>query len=48
MAETDKHKPGAFSWVELTTTDQNAAKAFYTSLFGWTLQEFPMGPDDVN
>ena len=47
MAETDKHKPGAFSWVELTTTDQYAAKAFYTSLFGWTLQEFPMGPDDI-
>src|SRR5579863_9795621 len=46
MAEIDKHKPGAFSWIELSTTDQNAAKTFYTSLFGWTFQDFPMGPDD--
>ena len=47
MAEIDKHKPGAFAWIELSTTDQNAAKTFYTSLFGWTLQDFPMGPDDA-
>jgi predicted enzyme related to lactoylglutathione lyase len=47
MAEVDKHKPGAFSWIELSSTDQNAAKTFYTSLFGWEFQDFPMGPDDV-
>ncbi|HQJ08167.1 MAG TPA: VOC family protein, partial [Deltaproteobacteria bacterium] len=26
---------GAFSWCELMTTDVNAAKDFYTKLFGW-------------
>jgi predicted enzyme related to lactoylglutathione lyase len=29
-------EPGALCWSELTTRDTNAAKAFYTSLFGWT------------
>ncbi len=46
MAEIEKHKPGGFSWIELATTDQKAAKAFYTSLFGWTFEDSPMGPDD--
>jgi predicted enzyme related to lactoylglutathione lyase len=46
MSEVNKHKPGAFSWIELATTDQNAAKAFYTSLFGWTFRDSPMGPND--
>jgi hypothetical protein len=43
----DKHPPGAFCWIELATTEQNAAKSFYTSLFGWASQDFPMGPDDL-
>jgi hypothetical protein len=47
MAEVDKHKPGAFSWIELSSTDQNAAKNFYTSLFGWEFRDFPMGPDEI-
>jgi uncharacterized protein len=46
MPEIDTHKPGAFSWIELSTTDQKGAKAFYPSLFGWTFQDSPMGPDD--
>lgn len=29
---------GAFSWVELTTTDTEAALGFYTQLFGWKVQ----------
>lgn len=33
---------GAFSWCELTTTDVEAAKAFYTKLFGWTTEEMSM------
>ena len=28
-------KPGVFSWHELTTTDYEAAYAFYTQLFDW-------------
>ncbi len=30
--------PGAFSWSELTTTDPDAAAAFYSQLFGWTVK----------
>lgn len=47
MAHIDKHAPGEFCWLELATTDQNAAKAFYSSVFGWSANDFPMGPDEV-
>ncbi|HMK37488.1 MAG TPA: VOC family protein [Desulfomonilaceae bacterium] len=33
---------GAFSWCELMTSDVPAAIGFYTSLFGWTTEEYPM------
>jgi uncharacterized protein len=46
MANIDKHPAGSFCWIELATTDQNSAKAFYTSLFGWAVNDSPMGPDD--
>jgi uncharacterized protein len=46
MANIDKHPAGSFCWVELATTDQNAAKKFYTALFGWSVDDSPMGPDD--
>ena len=46
MAHFEKHEPGAFCWFELATTDQNAAKKFYTSLFGWSVNDSPIGPDD--
>lgn len=36
-------KHGAFSWCELITTDVKAAKAFYTKLFGWGLEDMNMG-----
>ena len=29
------------------TTDQAAAKQFYTQLFGWDVQDFPMGPSET-
>jgi len=47
MAHVDKHPPGEFCWMELATSDQNAAKKFYGSLFGWTANDMPMGPDGV-
>jgi predicted enzyme related to lactoylglutathione lyase len=47
MAQIDRHAPGTFCWVELGTTDQDAAKHFYSSLFGWTFVDYPMGPGDV-
>lgn len=36
--------PGSFSWNELATRDMNAAKNFYTKVFGWTPKSNPM-PD---
>jgi predicted enzyme related to lactoylglutathione lyase len=44
MGERTQHPPGAFSWAELTTTDADGAKAFYTGLFGWEIDDNPM-PD---
>lgn len=34
---------GALCWQELGTTDTQKAKDFYTTLFGWTSEQFP-GP----
>lgn len=47
MPHVEKHEPGSFAWIELATTDQEAAKTFYTSLFDWTVQDYPMGPNDL-
>ena len=47
MANIDHYKPGSFCWVELATTDQTAAKKFYGSLFGWSANDMPMGPEGV-
>jgi predicted enzyme related to lactoylglutathione lyase len=44
--EDSRNKQGRFSWNELFTTDPAAAKEFYTQLFGWTTQEWPMGDFD--
>jgi len=46
MTNIDKHQPGSFCWIELATTDQNAAKKFYSSLFGWAAKDNPMGPNE--
>jgi predicted enzyme related to lactoylglutathione lyase len=43
MAIVEKHPAGAFNWIELSTSDQNGAKTFYTSLFGWSIVDSPMG-----
>ncbi len=35
--------PNPFVHIELSTTDLPKAKAFYGSLFGWKLEDVPMG-----
>jgi predicted enzyme related to lactoylglutathione lyase len=35
MTTVDRHETGTFCWVELSTTDLDAAKAFYGDVFGW-------------
>jgi predicted enzyme related to lactoylglutathione lyase len=47
MQETPDYAPGTFCWIELATSDNEAAKKFYTELFGWTFTDNPMGPDMV-
>ena len=47
MPDVTSHAPGAFSWPELGTTDQHASAAFYAALFGWTINDQPMGPGET-
>ncbi len=42
MGERTQYTPGTFSWAELSTTDQDAAKTFYTALFGWSYEDNPV------
>src|ERR1700730_9330917 len=35
-------KPGKIAWNELVTGDPAAAIGFYTRLFGWETEKFPM------
>jgi len=43
MPHMTSHQPGSFCWIELATSDAAAARSFYTQLFGWTVNEIPMG-----
>jgi len=43
MGQLTQYKPGTFSWTDLTTTDQEGAKAFYGALFGWEATDNPVG-----
>jgi predicted enzyme related to lactoylglutathione lyase len=47
MAKRTKYAPGTFSWTDLTTTDQDAAKKFYGELFGWQATDQPIGEGAV-
>ncbi|HLG17761.1 MAG TPA: VOC family protein [Blastocatellia bacterium] len=47
MSHFDQHAPGSFCWIELGTSDAEAAKKFYTQLFGWTANDTAAGPDMV-
>jgi predicted enzyme related to lactoylglutathione lyase len=44
MADRTSYAPGTFSWAELVTSDADAAKAFYTKVFGWEYRDNPI-PD---
>jgi uncharacterized protein len=43
MGERTSYTPGTFSWVDLQTSDQEAAKAFYSDLLGWEYEDVPVG-----
>jgi predicted enzyme related to lactoylglutathione lyase len=42
MGTRTSYTPGTFCWVDLVAEDLEAAKAFYSGLFGWHYE----GPDD--
>ena len=44
VGERERYEPGTFSWTDLTTPDAEAAKPFYTGLFGWEFDDNPI-PD---
>ena len=46
ITNIERQTPGSFCWIELHTSDQNAAKTFYAALFGWEPHDNPMGPND--
>src|SRR5436190_22591882 len=46
MPEFSSHAPGTFCWPELATTDQKSAVSFYRALFGWDVNDIPLGPTD--
>jgi uncharacterized protein len=43
MGERTSYPHGTFSWVDLGTTDQDAAKEFFSELFGWDYEDNPVG-----
>src|SRR4051812_22190183 len=43
MGERTSYTHGTFSWVDNATTDQGAAKSFYSALFGWDYDDSPIG-----
>jgi predicted enzyme related to lactoylglutathione lyase len=42
MPEVDGFETGKFCWADLSTTDPAAAKTFYSSLFGWEIEDMPI------
>jgi hypothetical protein len=43
MGERTSYTHGTFCWTDLSTTDPEAAKAFYCGLFGWEYEDMPAG-----
>ena len=43
MGERTSYTHGTFSWVDNATTDQDGAKSFYATLFGWDYDDTPVG-----
>lgn len=39
MGKREHYEPGTFSWVDLSTSDAGAAKAFYGELLGWEFED---------
>jgi predicted enzyme related to lactoylglutathione lyase len=42
MTTVEKHEPGTFCWVELSTSDLAAGREFYSTIFGWQSEVRPV------
>lgn len=42
MVQMSSYPHGTFNWVELSTTDTEGAKSFYSALFGWETEDSPV------
>jgi uncharacterized protein len=47
VGERTSYVPGTFSWTDLATSDADAAKQFYSGLFGWSFEDLPVGEGSV-
>jgi len=47
MFTVTKYPQGTFSWADHTSADPAAAKAFYSALFGWTVDDRPITGTDM-
>ena len=47
MPDRTGYAPGTPSWIDLQTSDQAGAKAFYSALFGWEYDDQPVGQDEA-
>lgn len=47
MGARTSYTTGTFCWVDLVADDHDSAKAFYTGLFGWDYEDFPLGDGTV-
>jgi predicted enzyme related to lactoylglutathione lyase len=47
MSEMTEYKPGTFCWPELVAASSDRAKDFYSNLFGWSIEDVPIGSDRV-
>jgi predicted enzyme related to lactoylglutathione lyase len=47
MPKRTEYPQGTPNWVDLQTTDQSAAKQFYSSLLGWSYDDNPMPGGDA-
>jgi predicted enzyme related to lactoylglutathione lyase len=45
MGDRQSYAPGTFCWADLGTTDLEAARAFYTRVFGWEAVDRPVGDE---
>jgi predicted enzyme related to lactoylglutathione lyase len=42
MTEVTRHAPGSFCWLDLSTTDPEGARKFYSQLFNWGMADVPV------